>query len=99
VSNPRLTIKSPLVTFLHSLQSALVRVVDTVSCWREATIQRRALLALDDRLLRDIGMSRADAVREAKRPFWDQRPAATGDMSPFARTHRPAVASAICCQR
>jgi uncharacterized protein YjiS (DUF1127 family) len=33
--------------------------------------QRRALLALDDRLLRDIGLSRADAEHEAARSFWD----------------------------
>lgn len=39
--------------------------------WQELARQRQALLALDDRLLKDIGLSRADAVREARRPFWD----------------------------
>jgi uncharacterized protein YjiS (DUF1127 family) len=34
--------------------------------WR----QRQTLLELDDRLLNDIGISRADALREARRPFW-----------------------------
>lgn len=33
--------------------------------------QRRALLALDDRMLADIGLSRADAYREADRGFLD----------------------------
>lgn len=33
--------------------------------------QRRALLRLDDRMLKDIGISRYDAVREAERNFWD----------------------------
>ena len=40
--------------------------------WLERYRQRRALLALsaDDALLKDIGISRADAVREAAKPFW-----------------------------
>jgi uncharacterized protein YjiS (DUF1127 family) len=32
--------------------------------------QRLALLELDDRLLADIGVSRADALAEARKPFW-----------------------------
>lgn len=33
--------------------------------------QRRALKALDDRALDDIGLSRDEAQEEAKRPLWD----------------------------
>lgn len=33
--------------------------------------ERRRLASLDDRLLRDIGISRGDAEGEASRPFWD----------------------------
>jgi|TARA_B110000908_G_scaffold137341_1_gene162936 uncharacterized protein YjiS (DUF1127 family) len=32
---------------------------------------RRALAALDDAALNDIGLSRFDAYTEANRPFWD----------------------------
>lgn len=32
--------------------------------------QRRQLLALDSAALKDIGISRCDAVREAQKPFW-----------------------------
>ncbi|MCL4767975.1 MAG: DUF1127 domain-containing protein [Hyphomicrobiaceae bacterium] len=32
--------------------------------------ERRALLALSDHTLKDIGLSRADAYREASRPWW-----------------------------
>ncbi|MBK8534137.1 MAG: DUF1127 domain-containing protein [Candidatus Competibacteraceae bacterium] len=32
--------------------------------------QRRALLALDAAMLKDIGISRADAVAEGSKPFW-----------------------------
>ena len=37
----------------------------------EVRRQRRALLALDDRMLADVGLSSADAYREAQRPFLD----------------------------
>jgi uncharacterized protein YjiS (DUF1127 family) len=32
---------------------------------------RRRLIDLDDHLLRDIGLDRADALAEAARPLWD----------------------------
>lgn len=33
--------------------------------------QRQALRRLDDRALADIGVSRAEALAEARRPAWD----------------------------
>jgi uncharacterized protein YjiS (DUF1127 family) len=33
--------------------------------------ERRALMALSDDTLKDVGLSRADAYREGTRPFWD----------------------------
>jgi len=33
--------------------------------------ERRALTRLDDQQLADIGRTRAEAAREACRPFWD----------------------------
>ena len=32
--------------------------------------QRRRLRHLDDRLLRDVGLGRADVARETAKPFW-----------------------------
>jgi uncharacterized protein YjiS (DUF1127 family) len=37
---------------------------------REVLRQRRGLLELDDHLLRDIGLRREDALREADRLLW-----------------------------
>lgn len=42
-------------------------------CQRMAAVarERRALAALNDRELRDIGVTRDAAAREAARPYWD----------------------------
>lgn len=42
-----------------------------VRAWQEVSWQRKELLGLSDRQLKDIGISRVDAQREADRPFWD----------------------------
>lgn len=43
---------------------------DQVFTWLERARQRRHLGELDDRLLRDIGLSRADVEHEISQPFW-----------------------------
>jgi uncharacterized protein YjiS (DUF1127 family) len=39
--------------------------------WQVLAKQRRELARLSDHMLKDIGLSRVDALREARRPFWD----------------------------
>ena len=46
------------------------RAVDMVLTWHGRARERRQLLELSDHMLRDIGISRADAIGEAERPFW-----------------------------
>lgn len=41
-----------------------------IAIWK----QRRALAQLSDALLRDLGITRAQAAREAARSFWDIAP-------------------------
>lgn len=48
----------------------LVELFDVLLTWQQRAKDRRSLLELDDRLLRDIGLSRADILREAEKPFW-----------------------------
>ena len=48
----------------------LVTLFDRFATWSERRRQRRALEALPDHLLSDIGMSRVDAMQEADKPFW-----------------------------
>ena len=38
--------------------------------WQDRATQRRNLTELDDWQLKDIGISRCDAAREAAKPFW-----------------------------
>ncbi len=45
-------------------------ILETLLVWQERDQQRRHLASLDDRLLSDLGISRADAAREAAIPFW-----------------------------
>ena len=53
-------------SFLRALGGAVERIY----LWQERAIQRTHLAALDDHRLKDLGISRADAVREAAKPFW-----------------------------
>jgi uncharacterized protein YjiS (DUF1127 family) len=65
------------VETLQSRSSALARApgvisraTRTVLIWLERRRDREILAALDDRMLRDIGISRADVEREYTKPFW-----------------------------
>ena len=50
--------------------SAAIRVIETILLWMERAEQRRQLARLDDHLLKDIGVTRPEAAREAAKPFW-----------------------------
>jgi uncharacterized protein YjiS (DUF1127 family) len=56
--------------------SGRVSLLSTVFQWLYAAYerqrQRQALLKLDDRMLSDIGVSRADVEREGSKPFWKE---------------------------
>ena len=45
-------------------------IAAVIVSWSERRRSRIALKHLDDHLLRDIGLSRAEADEEARRPFW-----------------------------
>ncbi len=56
----RMASAGPIVTPLFEL----------FSTWFERARQRRHLHALDDRMLKDIGVTRADVEFEAQKHFW-----------------------------
>ena len=43
-----------------------------LNTWRVRHKTRAHLASLDDRTLRDIGLSRYDANKEAEKPFWEE---------------------------
>ena len=51
-------------------RDAVRRLIDLLIDWQERARQRRALAALSDHMLRDIGLSRTDVTIEANKPFW-----------------------------
>jgi uncharacterized protein YjiS (DUF1127 family) len=46
------------------------RLLATLFKWHERARQRRQLYALDDRMLKDIGITRVDVEREGGKHFW-----------------------------
>ena len=48
----------------------LSRAAGTVRLWRKRARERRELMSLDDRMLRDIGLSRGVIEAEGRKPFW-----------------------------
>lgn len=45
-------------------------MADVLWLWQQRSAERDRLLQMDDRLLKDIGLNRADADREGGKPFW-----------------------------
>jgi uncharacterized protein YjiS (DUF1127 family) len=56
--------------FVRALQRFATNIFTTVLDWQERARQRRRLSELDDRMLKDIGLTRADVSREIEKPFW-----------------------------
>ncbi len=54
----------------HPRLAWLGRLAALIALWYRRWEQRCALAALDDRLLRDIGKTRVQALDEAAKPFW-----------------------------
>lgn len=53
-----------------SFAEQISSVWHTLALWHERARERRALAELPAELLKDIGVSRAEAMREAQKPFW-----------------------------
>ena len=56
--------------FAAAAKRLLGRGFDLLYAWQVRAEQRHHLSRLDDRLLRDMGLSRADVAQESEKPFW-----------------------------
>jgi len=45
-------------------------VMDRILLWHKLSRERRQLSSLSDRMLSDIGATRADVEQESNKPFW-----------------------------
>ena len=55
---------------LHGLSDAGNHFVTALREWRRRGRERAELAQLDDRMLKDIGLTRADAEFLSNKPFW-----------------------------
>ena len=63
--------RAHLATRLSTRLSTLpLRLLDALLAWQQRAAERRHLAALDDRLLKDMGLSRADVAQELEKPMW-----------------------------
>ncbi len=70
------TAHAPLIAYLDAqrplpvLASLALRFAVVLAKWSERQRTRKALAQLDGHLLRDVGLERHVAYREARRTFW-----------------------------
>ena len=64
------TRRSQQVGRLRKLATVLMRALQSLDTMLEKRRSRRVLMELTEYQLKDIGLSRLDAVNEAQRPFW-----------------------------
>lgn len=68
MATSRITLQLPAATGRGP--GLITRLLTMLDGWIERHRQRNALLELNDAMLKDIGISRADATREGSKPFW-----------------------------
>ncbi len=70
LTRPSVSVPEVSGGFVRTLIRLPVTLFDTLLLWQHRAAERVHLARLDERLLRDMGLSRADAEREAAIPFW-----------------------------
>lgn len=58
------------VRALAKVRRVMVKCLNLIVVWQDRAEQRHALSELNERMLKDIGVSNVDAYKEARKPFW-----------------------------
>jgi uncharacterized protein YjiS (DUF1127 family) len=56
----------------RTLKFQLLRLLDLLATWGERAEQRRMLAAAGETVAMDLGLSRAELLAEAEKPFWQR---------------------------
>ena len=76
VARPTGSSPSPFLASVRTAAAIVARTVwgaaEATQSWYDRWQQRQALMRLDDHLLKDIGVSRAEADLEGTKPFWKE---------------------------
>ena len=54
----------------HARRWSAGTIIGRLMQWQARNTERNHLRQLDDRMLSDMGMTRADAYHESRKPFW-----------------------------
>lgn len=65
-------LRLPAVSAWSRVGAVATAAARLVRLWADRAQGRRALRHLDDHLLKDIGLTRGQALREAGKPFWER---------------------------
>lgn len=60
----------PTIRLAPPRRRSALSLIQRLELWADRRRERRALLSCPDGLLKDVGLSRTDALREAEKPFW-----------------------------
>jgi uncharacterized protein YjiS (DUF1127 family) len=52
--------------------SLMSRLWAALTTWQNRAMMRHHLLGMNEHMLKDIGLTRSDAEREANKPFWER---------------------------
>ena len=55
---------------LAAILGPVLRIASLLNVWEKRMVERQNLAEMDDRILRDMGIDRMSATREAEKPFW-----------------------------
>jgi uncharacterized protein YjiS (DUF1127 family) len=65
-------ISAGLVHAARLTDRGLIKALDVLFAWRARAAERDVMRSLDDRMLRDVGLTRVDIERELSKSFWEQ---------------------------